>query len=121
MFQKFIDKLYEKWGSRDVVAMTRTQLLNTTQEFQVEELGLVDRKQVATEAAALLKNEILLMALNNVKRRLMTHIQEEAPTAEAIFLDRFSINGVNLVENELQSYAELDLQPDEKFDRYGAV
>lgn len=121
MLKKFIDKLYQKWGTPNVVEMTRIQLTGTAQRFEVDALGLVDRKTVVGEATALLQNEILLMAFNNVKHRLLTHIQEEAPTAEAIFLDRFSINGVSLVEEELQSFAELDIQPDEPFNKHEGV
>ncbi len=118
MFKKLINWLYKKYGSQDIVAMTKQQIFGTTQELQLEELGAADQKQLATEAEMVLRSPAFLMAINNVKRRLMTYIQDEAPDAQAIFLTRFSINGVKLVEEELQNYTDLDVQSYQPFNKH---
>lgn len=121
MLKKFIDKLYLKWGSHNIVAMTREQMTGVNQEFKIEELGEKDQKILAVDAKVVLESPAFKIAVDNVKTRIMRHIQNEAPSADVIFYDRFSINGVNLVEEELRNYAELDFQPNEEFNPYKAI
>ena len=61
---------------------------------------------IADEAKTIVQSEVFKLAISNVKNRVMKHIQNEAQTAEIIFYDRFSINGVYLIEDELGSFAE---------------
>lgn len=121
MFKKIIDWLYIRCGSKNIVACTRLQMLGTNQEFQVEELGEVDRKSLALDAVMVLQSPAYQTAVNNVKGRIMKHIQEDAPNANVIFYDRFTINGVKLIEEELASYAEMDVQAQEQYDRYKMI
>lgn len=121
MFKKFANWLYRKYGDRDVVSMTRIQLLGTTHKFDIEELPPPDRKRIATEAKMLLESPAYLMAINNVKRRVMTHIQDTAENADVIFYDRMIINGVKLLEEEIQDFASIDEQPTEMFDPLEAI
>lgn len=118
MFKKFIDWLYVKYGSENWVALTRIQLQGTTFEHSPEDLGEADRRVVADEAKTILRNEIFKLALNNVKARIEEHIRNVAPTAEIIFYDRMSINGVKLLEEELISYAEVQEEDQSEFDEH---
>lgn len=108
MFKKLIRKLYFKYCSPDIVAMTRLQMLGTSQAVEVLDLPHSERKLIAQEARTLIESEVLKLAFNNVKSRVMRHIQNEAINAEVIFYDRFSINGASLVEDELKSFAEYE-------------
>lgn len=112
MFKKLITKLYNKYCTPkyNIVELTKVQMLGTTQPTEVLDLPNSERKQIADEAKTILDSEVFKLAVNNVKQRLMMHIQLEAPTAEIIFYDRFSINGVALVEDELRSYSDFTLE-----------
>lgn len=116
MFKKLITHLYRKYGQPDIVAVTRMQMLGTPQAVEVLDLPLPERKLISQEAKTLLDSHVLKLAFSNVKNRIMKHIQNEAPTAEVIFYDRFSINGVALIEDELNSYADFSVEDKEEFD-----
>jgi hypothetical protein len=121
MFKKTIDWLYWKYGSHNIVALTRAQMVGTTHGLEIGELGLVDRKQLANESQVILDSPAFKLAINNVKSRIMRHIQEEAADTTEIFYDRWTINGVKKIEEELEEYAEMDVQPTEKFDEFAVL
>lgn len=123
MFKKLIEKLYFKYCTPkySIVEMTRLQMLGTAQSIPVLDLPANDRKAIAQEARTILTSAVLKMAFDNVKQRVMKHIQNEAQTAEIIFYDRFTINGVCLVEDELESYLEVGPDNDDDFDESEAV
>lgn len=113
MLKKIIKKLYLKYCSADLVAVTRIQMGATPFEvYDLDELPNNERKDISKEADYLLNNAVFKMAVSNVKARLMAHIRDEAPDATAIFCDRFSINGVYLLEQELDSYLYLQEETD---------
>lgn len=123
MFKKLIEKLYKKYCAPkySIVEMTRIQMLGVPQSVEVLELPPTERKQIAEEAKMLLESEVLRLAINNVKRRVMTHIQNEAQTAEIIFYDRFTINGVCLLEDELNSYSEFNPDKNDPLDEFEVI
>ena len=119
MFKTIIKKLYFKYyGEPDVVAMTRTQLMGVPMTPEVLDLPLPEQKQIAEEAQMILSSEVFKLAVNSVKNRLLKHIQNEAATADIIFLDRFSINGADMVKEELESYAGFEIDSHEEFDKH---
>lgn len=121
MFKRFIDWLYVKYGSKNWVALTRTQLQGVTFEHSLEDLSDSERKDIAKEAQTILDSAVFKLAVNNVKARVEAHIRNEAPTAEVIFFDRMTINGVFLLEEELNSYLEVDEETAQEFDKYESL
>lgn len=122
MFKKLIEKLYKKYckPQLSVVELTRLQMLGTSQSIEVLDLPLSEVKQISEEAKTLLQSAVLKMAFDNVKNRVMRHIQNEAQTAEIIFYDRFTINGVSLVEDELKGFANIIPEDGGDFDKFAA-
>ncbi len=121
MFKKLLKKLYLKHCDPDLVGLTRKQMQGVVQEFKVDELDPSERKIIANEAITVLQNPAFLAAMNNVKRRLMAHIQEEAPDATVIFVDRWCINGASMVQEELENYAMIDLEVREPFNQHNPI
>lgn len=100
-----INWLYRKWGSKDVVAMTREQLFGVnlySKEFDFGTLPQNERNYLSLEAAAILDNPTFQMALSLCKERFFRHARDVAQDDLIMFCDRFSINGVSAVEEQLK-------------------
>jgi hypothetical protein len=121
LLKKIVTRLYEKYGDVNWTKMTRLQLQGTTFEQSPENLNEKDRKVVANNANTVLRNEAFKLAINNVKSKLENHIRYEATDAQMIFYDRMTINGVALLENELQSYADMDIHSQEPYNKFSAL
>ena len=121
MFKKLITRLYKKYGQPDVVSMTREQMQGVTHEFDISSLQGKDQVLVAKSAKDVLANEVFQMAVNNVKDRVMKHVREEAGSAEIIFYDRFTINGVSLLVEELEDYASMDEVVEGSYNKFAPI
>lgn len=116
---KIVDRLYRKYGSRDVVEMTRLQLQGVklrSDEFDFSALPPHERNYLAGEARNLLENEVFKMAVELVKDRFLRHIAYKAQDDMQIFCDRFSINGVSEIESELKRISGLTDEKEQKAD-----
>lgn len=113
--------MYRKYGDRDIVAMTRSQMQGVTHEFDVSDLKGKNRKELAMGSKDVLNNEAFQTAINNVKVRVLVHIRDKAQSAEQIFYDRFTINGIELLKEELEDYAFLHEEDVGNFDKYALL
>jgi len=118
---RWIKKMYVKYGEPDLVALTRLQTANVKKEVDVFDLGKTECKAVAVEAKTVLNSEAFKIAYNNVTARLLFHIQTEAQDLNAIMYDRYSINGVALIREELESLAENISSQNEDFDKFSIL
>jgi hypothetical protein len=118
---RWIKKMYVKYGEPDLVALTRLQTANVKKEVNVFDLGKTECKAVAIEAKTVLNSEAFKIAYNNVTARLLFHIQTEAQDLNAIMYDRYSINGVALIREELESLAENISSQNEDFDKFSIL
>lgn len=116
LIKKFAIWLYLKCVEPDLVAITRKQLQGLTEPVRLIDLDGESREVISNEAKTVLKNVAFQLAVNNIKNSLLRHIQLEAPDIETIKYDRFSINGVSLIEDELNFYVEELQEYDGEFD-----
>ena len=121
MFKKIIDSLYQRYGTKDVVAMTRRQTIGTTYEVDFSDYPADQREFLSKSARDVLQNEAFKMVCYNLKARILKYIRDEAPTANSIMYSRFSVNGIALVEDELASLADLGKDKAEPFDKFSGL
>lgn len=109
--------LYRKYGSRDIVAVTKEQILGVklrSEEFDFGKLPAPERNYLANEARGILENDVFKMAVELTKDRFMRYIAYKAQDDMQIFCTRFSINGVSELENELRLISGLTDEKTEK-------
>jgi hypothetical protein len=118
MFKRLIEKLYFKWGRVDICKMTRKQLgvFNKPEHPQ----GKSEQDSFYMEAQSLSKNSALNFILDelveDIKEEMILHTEEEN-----MIHDRFTINGVSLLKERLESYGSLAPNLEVEFDKYSVT
>lgn len=110
--------LYLKYGSADIVAMTRTQLKVLPVEFDLLLMEPEERRMLAEEAKRYkddpFLNKVFGMVIKDLKERIVYHANSETE----LFCDRFSINGVALIQERIEELA-MEVEPkDQEFDEF---
>jgi len=96
--------LYLKYGSKNIVAMTRAQFFGVnlnSGDIDLSELPEPEKLHIAIEAKGISENPVFKMAVDMVKNRFMRHARDLADGELEMFCDRFSINGASMVQEEL--------------------
>lgn len=116
---KIIDWFYRRYGSRDIVAMTRRQLLGTTfnsSGLDFNDLPVNEKTGVSSQAKGIIENPVFKMAIDIVKDRFMKHARDQADGELQMFCDRFSINGADMVWEQMKFMSELEGEQKEQAD-----
>lgn len=119
-FIKLINFLYRKYGTPDVVRMTRIQLELFKNSIPFESLTDEQKERYCREANALLNNHFFLNVLNEtvdgIKESMVLKTE-----AQNIVYDRFSINGLVLLRERITNYALQKNEGEEEFDKFESI
>lgn len=114
---RIVNWLYFRFGTRDIVAMTRLQMMGvdlTIGEANLDNIALNEKMAIANEAQSILDSGVFKMAVDIVKERFMRHARDQADGELQMFCDRFSINGASMVWEEIDRLSKLVAEPQEQ-------
>lgn len=115
-----INFLYRKYGTPDVIGMTRAQLELFQKPIDFSSMSKEVQERYCREAKNLLSNHVLQNVLNETVEGIKEGIFFKTEEKNIIY-DRFSINGIHLIKDKLRAYATQIEEEDGDFDKYGAI
>ncbi len=115
-----INYLYKKYGTPDVIGMTRFQLELFKNPIAFDEMAKSQKDKYCKEAQNLMANNVLNNILDEVVEGIKKNMLLVTDDKNIIY-DRFSINGLFIFKERLQSYAAQAEQQEEEFDQYEAL
>lgn len=110
--------LYLKYGQPDFAAMTRAQLWGRPKETNFKKLSDEEQKIITADCSVLDKNPSFHFVVNEIINEMVQHIAYEANNEMMMLCDRFTINGVSLLEERIKKYSAMVEQPEEPFDKH---
>lgn len=122
---RIVNWLYLKYGSKDIVAMTRKQMFGvdlSSGGLDFTNLPEEEKRAIANGAREIIENPIFDMVINVVKERFMRHARDLAEGELQMFCDRFSINGAACVVEEMNFMANsLEDKQEKAIDQYSLM
>lgn len=113
--------LYLKYGEVDVVGMTRAQLNVLPKEFDLDSMEPQERLIFVEDARRYKQDEFLNkifgIVIKDLKERIVYHSRNEME----LFCDRFSINGVSLLQEKIEEIAAEKEDKDEVYDVFSVT
>lgn len=123
--QRFRRWLAERIYPVDVVDLTREALgpIRSKVQFDVDSLSNADREALLTFAETVWSNPMLHKLLDSLRYAQVDHIAREARTYDEVSFCRASINGIELVEEELERLSAMfrSRRTEDKFDKYEII